>query len=180
MRVADKAVCAMRVWERQEVQVLLPQTNEMSDQLKPTSVSEIVERACIGAPYMRKAITRACEEAVQSFLCATDFTAMADQQLRQQIQELRAQIESLANDRNHCPVTRLEMGGDLVTALPEETLLGSKHCPDTENELGDCSVAFTHVEHYFPKGYNPDEEPWKSISAHCQRLRQQLNANKTN
>ena len=32
------------------------------------------------------------------------------------------------------------MGGELVTALPEETLLGSKHCPDTENELGDCSV----------------------------------------
>ena len=23
-----------------------------------------------------------------------------------------------------------------------------------------------HIEHYFPKGYNPDEEPWKSIKAH--------------
>jgi hypothetical protein len=47
-----------------------------------------------------------------------------------------------------------------------EGLLGSKHCPTTENELGDCSVAFIHIEHYFPKGYNPDEEPWKSIKAH--------------
>jgi hypothetical protein len=23
-----------------------------------------------------------------------------------------------------------------------------------------------HIEHYFPKGYNPDDEPWKSIKAH--------------
>jgi hypothetical protein len=23
-----------------------------------------------------------------------------------------------------------------------------------------------HIEHYFPKGYNPDDEPWKSIREH--------------
>jgi hypothetical protein len=23
-----------------------------------------------------------------------------------------------------------------------------------------------HIEHYFPKGYDPDSEPWKSIKAH--------------
>jgi hypothetical protein len=23
-----------------------------------------------------------------------------------------------------------------------------------------------HIEHYFPKGYNPDDEPWKSIKTH--------------
>jgi hypothetical protein len=27
-------------------------------------------------------------------------------------------------------------------------------------------LANVHIEHYFPKGYNPDEEPWKSIKAH--------------
>ncbi len=26
--------------------------------------------------------------------------------------------------------------------------------------------ANVHIHHYFPKGYNPDEEPWKSIKAH--------------
>jgi hypothetical protein len=27
-------------------------------------------------------------------------------------------------------------------------------------------LANIHIEHYFPKGYNPDDEPWKSIKAH--------------
>jgi len=27
-----------------------------------------------------------------------------------------------------------------VNTMSENKLLGSKHCPDTENELGDCSV----------------------------------------
>jgi hypothetical protein len=27
-------------------------------------------------------------------------------------------------------------------------------------------LANIHIEHYFPKGYNPDDEPWKSIRAH--------------
>jgi hypothetical protein len=26
--------------------------------------------------------------------------------------------------------------------------------------------ANVHIEHYFPKGYNPDDEPWKSIRSH--------------
>ena len=59
-------------------------------------------------------LTRACEKA---------HTMGWDAAMRScgnQIQELRAQIESLANDWNHWPVTRLEMGGDLLTALPEE------------------------------------------------------------
>jgi hypothetical protein len=30
-------------------------------------VAEIAERACIGAPYMREAVTRACEEAVKDY-----------------------------------------------------------------------------------------------------------------
>jgi Skp family chaperone for outer membrane proteins len=29
------------------------------------------------------------------------------------------------------------------------------------NDLADI-----HIEHYFPKGYDPDAEPWKSIKAH--------------
>jgi hypothetical protein len=27
-------------------------------------------------------------------------------------------------------------------------------------------LSSVHIEHYFPKGYNPDDEPWKSIKAH--------------
>jgi hypothetical protein len=110
----------------------------MNEQPKPARVSEIVERALTQLPPIcddnynsmavcRKVITRACEEA------HTLGWDVAMRSCGNQIQELRAQVESLANDRNHWPVTRLEMGGDLVTALPEETLLGSKHCPDTEN-----------------------------------------------
>lgn len=28
-----------------------------------------------------------------------------------------------------------------------------------------------HIEHYFPKGYDPDSEPWKSIREHHAKLR---------
>jgi hypothetical protein len=37
----------------------------------------------------------------------------------------------------------------------------SKPAPATAGES-----AFVHIEHYFPKGYDPDKEPWKSIRQH--------------
>jgi hypothetical protein len=57
---------------------------------------------------------------------------------------------------------KLCLGAIEVAAESQQQLAAERE----RNELGDCSVASIHIEHYFPKGYDPDAEPWKSIKAH--------------
>jgi hypothetical protein len=45
-------------------------------------------------------------------------------------------------------------------------LLALKHSASQLPQQQDGLTANIHIEHYFPKGYNPDDEPWKSIRLH--------------